>query len=292
MTQDLTVAEFSRFFEEIHGHPPFPWQIRLIKKIAAENTWPEVLDLPTGSGKTSALDIAVFHLALEADRGSERRAPVRIALVVDRRLVVDDAFGRAEKIAAALANPEPGTVTAVVAQRLRLLVGQTSPALLAHRLRGGIPREDDWARSYLVDFLDLPDKHSEADLQTGLLRNLRRFLMELGDGFAFVGEKVRVQVGNQDFELDLLFYHRDLQCLVAFELKTGRFEPEHMGKLAFYLEALDRDRMRSRSTVTSMSSSRHGSLPRSTPTSRSSPTVRLHGSCHSMRASRTARGSC
>ena len=98
--------------------------------------------------------------------------------------------------------------------------------------------------SYLLDFLNLPDQHSEADLQTALLRNLRRFLMELGDGFAFVGEKVRVQVGNQDFELDLLFYHRDLQCLVAFELKTGRFEPEHMGKLAFYLEALDRDRKR------------------------------------------------
>jgi predicted nuclease of restriction endonuclease-like (RecB) superfamily len=98
--------------------------------------------------------------------------------------------------------------------------------------------------SYLLDFLDLPDTYSEADLQTGLLLNLRKFLMELGDGFAFVGEKVRVQVGNQDFELDLLFYHRDLQCLVAFELKTGRFEPEHMGKLAFYLEALDRDRKR------------------------------------------------
>lgn len=98
--------------------------------------------------------------------------------------------------------------------------------------------------SYLLDFLDLPETHSEADLQAGLLLNLRKFLMELGDGFAFVGEKVRVQVGNQDFELDLLFYHRDLQCLVAFELKTGRFEPEHMGKLAFYLEALDRDRRR------------------------------------------------
>jgi predicted nuclease of restriction endonuclease-like (RecB) superfamily len=98
--------------------------------------------------------------------------------------------------------------------------------------------------SYLLDFLDLPERHSESDLQTGLLRNLRQFLMELGDGFAFVGEKVRVQVGNQDFELDLLFYHRDLRCLVAFELKTGRFEPEHMGKLAFYLEALDRDRKR------------------------------------------------
>jgi predicted nuclease of restriction endonuclease-like (RecB) superfamily len=98
--------------------------------------------------------------------------------------------------------------------------------------------------SYLLDFLDLPQRHSEADLQTSLLRNLRKFLMELGDGFAFVGEKVCVQVGNQDFELDLLFYHRDLQCLVAFELKAVRFEPEHLGKLAFYLEALDRDRKR------------------------------------------------
>ena len=98
--------------------------------------------------------------------------------------------------------------------------------------------------SYLLDFLDLPERHSEADLQAGLVHNLRKFLMELGDGFAFVGERVRVQVGNQDFELDLLFYHRDLQCLVAFELKTGRFEPEHLGKLSFYLEALDRDRKR------------------------------------------------
>jgi predicted nuclease of restriction endonuclease-like (RecB) superfamily len=98
--------------------------------------------------------------------------------------------------------------------------------------------------SYLLDFLNLPQPHSEAQLQTALLRNLRHFLMELGDGFAFVGEKVRLQVGSQDFELDLLFFHRDLQCLVAFELKTGHFEPGHMGQLAFYLEALDRDRKR------------------------------------------------
>lgn len=98
--------------------------------------------------------------------------------------------------------------------------------------------------SYLLDFLDLPERHGEAELQAGLLRNLRKFVLELGDGFAFVGERVRVQVGDRDFELDLLFYHRDLQCLVAFELKTGRFEPEHLGKLSFYLEALDRDRKR------------------------------------------------
>ena len=120
-----------------------------------------------------------------------------------------------------------------------------TPAKVAPAVRQMYPEaEDIFKDAYTVEFLGLQEGHSEADLQIGLLRNLRQFLMELGDGFAFVGEKVRVQVGNQDFELDLLFYHRDLQCLVAFELKTGRFEPEHMGKLAFYLEALDRDRKR------------------------------------------------
>lgn len=98
--------------------------------------------------------------------------------------------------------------------------------------------------TYLLDFLNLPEPHLEADLQAALLHNLRKFLLELGDGFTFVGEKVRIQVGNRDFELDLLFYHRDLQCLVAFELKTGQFEPAHLGQLSFYLEALDRDRKR------------------------------------------------
>lgn len=98
--------------------------------------------------------------------------------------------------------------------------------------------------TYLLDFLNLPEPHLEADLQAALLHNLRKFLLELGDGFAFVGEKVRIQVGNRDFELDLLFYHRDLQCLVAFELKTGQLEPAHLGQLSFYLEALDRDRKR------------------------------------------------
>jgi len=98
--------------------------------------------------------------------------------------------------------------------------------------------------SYLLDFLDLPERHLESDLQGSIVANLRRFLLELGSGFAFVGEKVRLQVGMRDFELDLLFYHRDLRCLVAFELKTGAFEPEHLGQLSFYLEALDRDHRR------------------------------------------------
>ncbi len=98
--------------------------------------------------------------------------------------------------------------------------------------------------AYLIDFIDLPNPYIEKDLQSALIKNLCRFLLELGDGFSFVGEKVRLQVGNTDFELDLLFYHRDLQCLVAFELKTGKFEPSQLGQLSFYLEALHRDRKR------------------------------------------------
>jgi len=71
--------------------------------------------------------------------------------------------------------------------------------------------------------------------------DLRHFLIELGPDFCFIGEEFRLQVGGEDFFLDLLFYHRGLQCLVALELKITRFKPEHLGKLEFYLEALDRD---------------------------------------------------
>lgn len=95
--------------------------------------------------------------------------------------------------------------------------------------------------SYLVDFLNLPVGHSEQELQTAIIMNLKRFLLELGRDFAFVGEQYALQVGGQDFRLDLLFYHRELQCLTAIELKVDEFKPEYLGKLEFYLEALYRD---------------------------------------------------
>jgi predicted nuclease of restriction endonuclease-like (RecB) superfamily len=95
--------------------------------------------------------------------------------------------------------------------------------------------------AYLLDFLNLPEEHSELELQQALVANLRKFLLELGADFTFVGEQFRVQVGGRDFFLDLLFFHRGLNALVAFELKVEEFQPEHLGKLAFYLEALDRD---------------------------------------------------
>ncbi len=95
--------------------------------------------------------------------------------------------------------------------------------------------------TYLLEFLGLPPEHSEADLQHALMEKLRQFLIELGRDFCFVGSYYPLQVGGRDFEIDLLFFNRALNCLVAFELKVGEFEPEHLGKLEFYLEALDRD---------------------------------------------------
>lgn len=145
MANALRSEDFTPFFEEVHHCTPFPWQRRLAAQVVRDGEWPDLLDLPTGSGKTAALDIAVFHLALEADRGAERRAPVRIVLAVDRRLVVDDAFARAKKIAAALRDPV-GPVTQLVAERLKMLSYEGDP-LLVRRLRGGIPLEDDWART-------------------------------------------------------------------------------------------------------------------------------------------------
>lgn len=95
--------------------------------------------------------------------------------------------------------------------------------------------------SYIFEFLNLPEPHNESDLQRGLVRQMKNFILELGKDFLFIGEEFKLQVGNNDFYIDLLFYHRGLQCLVAFELKADKFKPDHLGQLNFYLEALDRD---------------------------------------------------
>lgn len=116
----------------------------------------------------------------------------------------------------------PAKVTSVVTQ--------THPAAL-----------EVFRDAYMVEFLDLPGGHAEADLHQGLLARLKDFLIELGRDFCFVGSEYPLQVGSRDFAVDLLFFHRGLNCLVAIELKVGRFEPEYLGKLDFYLEALDRE---------------------------------------------------
>ncbi|MBP5945584.1 MULTISPECIES: PDDEXK nuclease domain-containing protein [unclassified Pseudomonas] len=117
----------------------------------------------------------------------------------------------------------------------------TDPAKASAALKQTHPAALEIFRdSYIVEFLDLPGAHAETDLHQGLLGRLKEFLIELGRDFCFVGSQYPLQVGGRDFSLDLLFFHRGLNCLVVIELKVGRFEPEYMGKLDFYLEALDR----------------------------------------------------
>ena len=100
-------------------------------------------------------------------------------------------------------------------------------------------KENPFLDSYVIEFLDLPKNFKESDLRKGLIQNMKEFILEVGKDFTFIDEEYRVQVGGEDFRIDLLFFHRGLQCLVAFELKIGKFKPEYISKMDFYLEALD-----------------------------------------------------
>jgi predicted nuclease of restriction endonuclease-like (RecB) superfamily len=95
--------------------------------------------------------------------------------------------------------------------------------------------------SYVFDFLNLPEDHLESDLRSALVKNLKKFLLELGPDFTLMGEEYPIQVGNKDFRIDLLMFNRGLNAMVALELKISEFQPSHIGQLQFYLEALDRD---------------------------------------------------
>jgi len=103
------------------------------------------------------------------------------------------------------------------------------------------PRLNGLRDSYVLEFLAIPEQHKEKELRKAILANMRDFILEFGKDFSFIGDEYRVQVGNTDFNIDLLFYKRELACLVAIELKTGKFQPSHLGQIEFYLEALDRN---------------------------------------------------
>ena len=141
----LSSADFGDFFEALHGVAPFPWQRRLMSNVVSTG-WPAAIALPTASGKTACIDVAVFHLALDAGKKlGERRAGMRVAFVIDRRVVVDEAFERARHIAEKLGAARNG-VLAVVADRLRSFSGDEEPLACAV-LRGGMYRDERWART-------------------------------------------------------------------------------------------------------------------------------------------------
>ena len=122
-------------------------------------------------------------------------------------------------------------------ERFMLSQKLTTPAITdAKRATGNV-----FLDTYTLDFLDLPESVSERDFSSAIVNNLKNFILEIGKDFTFIGQEYRVQVGNHDYFIDLLFFHRGLSCLVAFELKIGEFKPEYVGKMNLYLEALDRD---------------------------------------------------
>lgn len=142
MTRSLSADDFGGFYKEVHGRRPFKWQSELAKRVVSKG-WPRYLDMPTASGKTSVIDVAVFHLAAEAGKRG-RSAPARIAFVVDRRMVVDGAFEHACEIAHALSNPK-GEVVRAAAERLKAMSG--GAPLKVARLRGAMPQDKDWSRT-------------------------------------------------------------------------------------------------------------------------------------------------
>lgn len=101
-------------------------------------------------------------------------------------------------------------------------------------------KQSPFLDSYVIEFLNLPDAFHENDFRKALVSSMKNFILELGGDFSFIGEEYPIQVGGEDYRIDLLFFHRGLRCLVAIELKVGKFKPEYISKMDFYLEGLDR----------------------------------------------------
>jgi len=144
----LGIDDFESFHAAVHGREPFAWQSRLLRQLVTERAWPRTLDLPTGSGKTTCIDIALFALALDASAApTERWCARRIAMVVDRRIVVDQVAERGRKLLGALTSEDAGEVVCEVARRLRSLSKSTDEPLGVFTLRGGVPKDNGWART-------------------------------------------------------------------------------------------------------------------------------------------------
>jgi len=145
----MNVEDFQSFFKCIHGFDPFPWQLRLLREVV-DNGWPEVVNLPTSSGKTAIIDVAVFLLALEANGNQGiKRSRRRIFFVIDRRVVVDEAYERAEKIKRTLESASDGILLEVAEALKKINYGDLETPLEVIRLRGGLPREPPFVKNPL-----------------------------------------------------------------------------------------------------------------------------------------------
>jgi CRISPR-associated endonuclease/helicase Cas3 len=167
----LALADFDRFVREAHDHTPFPWQAELVNRVVTDGRWPEVLDVPTGLGKTSVIDVVTFVNAIRPELGRRR-----VFFVVDRRLVVDEAHEHATRLAAALSRPA-GKACAAVAAALRQPGDQDGPPLEVARMRGGLTWSWRW--------VERPDRYA---VVVGTVDQVGSRLLFRGYG---VGEQLR-----------------------------------------------------------------------------------------------------
>jgi CRISPR-associated endonuclease/helicase Cas3 len=171
MPERPSPSDFGRFFKEVHGYGPFPWQEALVTRVL-DRGWPALIDVPTGLGKTAVLDAAVFLNALQSEHSRRR-----VFLVVDRRIIVDQAHDEAERISQALENAPPGSVCERVRARLAVPGDDASSVLGVTRMRGGV----NW--SWL--WIERPDRHA---IVTGTVDQIGSRLLFRGYG---VGERLR-----------------------------------------------------------------------------------------------------
>jgi len=171
LPESLSPSDFGRFFEEIHEYRPFPWQEALVTRVL-DLGWPALIDVPTGLGKTAVLDVAVFLSALQSEHSRRR-----VFLVVDRRIIVDQAHDEAERIRQALKNPSAGSICARVRASLAVPSDEAGPVLDVTRMRGGV----NW--SWL--WIERPDRHA---IVTGTVDQVGSRLLFRGYG---VGERLR-----------------------------------------------------------------------------------------------------
>lgn len=211
---ELGLSQFSTFVQEVSGFPPFPWQRRLMGEVL-ESGWPPLLDLPTGTGKTHALLIALYALAIAPERSFRR-----IALVVDRRIIVDQVSDFAHRLQAALADPSWPTCREVARNLRALCVSDPDQPVRVVHLRGGIPRDDTW--------LGTPDQPT---LIASTVDQVGSRLLFRGYG---VSEGMRpVHAGV--LARDTLYLLDEVHLATAFEETLGRLEgtyadwPEHQG---------------------------------------------------------------
>ncbi len=212
-------------------------QFPKLSSLLRELTWTNNIIILS---KTKTIEEKEFYLNLSVkEKYSTRELERQISSAVYERFLLS--HKKLSTLLTELDNSSSNTKLSPLMRELKETSSEKLSPLVTELEKPRLQQLDEvFKDKYIFEFLDLPKDFSEKDLRKSLVKNLKEFILELGKGFIFVGEEYRLQVGSKDFFVDLLFFHRGLQCLVVIDLKIDDFSPEYLGKMNFYLEALDK----------------------------------------------------